>query len=212
MAGRKEDAVLRQKQRYRRRNYLINKPLQLKYAFIVVWLMLITVMAVVVVVYTTSWNLLLEEMAAPDFPAIPGLPPVHELLGRVNQQLALRMSVTAVLCVLVGLLLGVLFLHRIAGPCYRISRTLKEMAKGVLPTGRVTLREKDYLKGLAGDLNMVLELQRRERDESRELLGALQGSVEKALAEVRKAGASPAVAELERALDRIRKSGKGGDA
>ncbi len=203
---------MEERRRYRRRNYLINKPLQFKYAFIAVWLMLVTVIAVLAIVYTTSWNLLFEAMSGPDFPAIPGLPPVHELLGRVNQQLALRMSVTAVLCVLVGLLLGVLFLHRIVGPCYRISQTLKDMAKGGLPPGRVTLREKDYLKGLAGDLNKVLESQGRERDEGRELLQALQGDVEKALAEARKAGARPAVAELERALDRIRKSGKGGDA
>jgi hypothetical protein len=52
--------------------------------------------------------------------------------------------------------LEVRFLHRIAGPLYRIEKTLKEISEGkdVEP---IKLRKKDFYKTLADEVNKVIE-------------------------------------------------------
>jgi len=54
--------------------------------------------------------------------------------------------------------LGVYYLHRIAGPIYRIEKTVREMAEGkkVEP---IRLRKKDFFKSLAEAVNKLIEKQ-----------------------------------------------------
>ncbi len=64
-----------------------------------------------------------------------------------------------------GISLVSLFLsHRIAGPVFRLEKTLEEMAKGNLSL-RITLRRKDELKELATSMNgLMSSLSERIRD------------------------------------------------
>lgn len=68
---------------------------------------------------------------------------------------------------LIGLgisLVSVFLSHRIAGPVYRLEKTIEEVAKGNLAL-RITLRRKDELKELATSINgMMSTLSDRIRD------------------------------------------------
>ena len=180
----------------RRRNYLINKPLQFKFAFIAVWLMIVAALVAITIVYYTTWDLMLEEMG------FSHSPPVHEMIARVNRSLAVRMSLAVTACVFVGLALAVLFLHRIAGPAYRIQRVLQEIARGESP-GPVRLRRKDYLKDLAGDLDLVVDSLRQERKMTLSAIEAIKQNADKAREKAQRAGASDVVSELDGVLKGI---------
>jgi len=63
-------------------------------------------------------------------------------------------------CVLI-ILLGIFFSHRIAGPLFKIQRTLNEVKDGRYP-GLIKLRKDDLLKGFAETVNeMIISLKDR---------------------------------------------------
>ncbi len=61
-------------------------------------------------------------------------------------------------------LLGLFFSHRIAGPLYAMRQKLKEMAKGRIPT-TVRLRKNDLLQTFADEMNEVLSTLSHRRAE-----------------------------------------------
>lgn len=75
-----------------------------------------------------------------------------------TQFTVLPLAVTFV-CVAVH---SVVFTHRVAGPIYRIKVTLRDMAQRKYAPHGVKLREKDYFKDVATEMNTVIEALRED--------------------------------------------------
>jgi len=77
---------------------------------------------------------------------------LSEVLASANAKLVPKIVVV----ILAVCFLGVLVSHRIAGPVYRLSRSIESAAQGDL-TVSFKLRRQDELQGLAGSLEVMVE-------------------------------------------------------
>jgi len=139
--------------KFRRRNYLINKPLQFIYSGIMIYLLLIGIIVVGVGTYYLTFNTILNE-----FEAQGGLSQAYEMVRDINLLILKRVGTMLVVVLVFAFGLGVYYLHRIAGPVYRIEKTIREMAEGkkVEP---IKLRKKDFFKSLAEAVNKLIDKQ-----------------------------------------------------
>ncbi len=84
------------------------------------------------------------------------------------QSISLIIKSNTVLTVLVTLFMGlytVLMSHRIAGPSYRIRETVRLVLQEGNLDSRVQLRQRDYLKEVAEDVNLLLSrMQTKDQD------------------------------------------------
>jgi len=131
---------------YQRRLLLINKPFQLRFAFYVVsWMIALSV----------TYPLIIFEL--------------FEMMGRVllkvsndpsigEQILAKRQEIFLLLVLLQFAIMSVIFLvsiflsHRIAGPVYKLMKSMEEARAGKL-TGPIFFRKNDHFKELADGFN-----------------------------------------------------------
>ncbi|HOL22208.1 MAG TPA: hypothetical protein PLQ41_05085 [bacterium] len=139
--------------KFRRRNYLINKPLQFIYSGIMIYLLLIGIIVVGVGTYYLTFNTILNELETQG-----GLSQAYEMVKDINLLILKRVGTMLVIVLVFAFGLGVYYLHRIAGPVYRIEKTIREMAEGkkVEP---IRLRKKDFFKSLAEAVNKLIEKQ-----------------------------------------------------
>jgi len=75
-------------------------------------------------------------------------------------EIGFMLKLDAIFIVLFAIAMGIYFLllsHRIAGPAYRVEKSLQRMIEGDYGFS-VNLREKDYLKHVADDLNNLLKV------------------------------------------------------
>lgn len=127
----------------RRINYLVKSGLQLKYVAYTALLMVAIVLISSYLSYQTAYSALSSTLQS-----VYPQSHLQKLLQEVNMLFVGRMLLilpAIVLCV-------VLISHRIAGPIYRIRRTLKALARGEFGDP-VVLRKRDELKDLANDVN-----------------------------------------------------------
>jgi len=107
----------------------------------------------------------------------------------------------SVLIALVVLLQAILISHRIAGPEYRLARTLREMATGQYPQA-VTLREHDHLKELAASVSFLGQTLDQRRQACLDQIDQVHGALEACTTDLR----SPVDSEVVQAqLDGVRK-------
>ena len=139
--------------KFRRRRYLINKPLQFIYSGIMIYLLLIGIIVVGVATYYLTFNTILDELESQG-----GLPQAYDMVRNINLLITKRVGTMLVVVLVFAFGLGVYYLHRIAGPIYRIEKTVREMAEGkkVEP---LRLRKKDFFKSLAEAVNKLIEKQ-----------------------------------------------------
>lgn len=130
---------------FRRRQYLIKKGLQFRYIGIVFMLSILVSMLTGYTVFATGWTLLGEKLA--------NVYPQGRLLyvfRAVNFTLARNLLLLSPLIFIMALL----FSHRIAGPLYRIEKSVYEISRGNLAL-RVKIRKGDELWDLADLLNVM---------------------------------------------------------
>ncbi|MBU1061906.1 MAG: methyl-accepting chemotaxis protein [Candidatus Omnitrophica bacterium] len=132
---------------FRRRRYIIKKGFQLRYIGIIFAVALLSSMVTGYTVFTTGWSLLGEKLA--------NVYPQGRLLG-VLQTTNLTLVKNLLLSSPLIFILGLLFSHKIAGPIFRIEKTLDDIAKGNLAL-RVRLRRGDELGDLADIINAMIE-------------------------------------------------------
>ncbi|MCM8769158.1 MAG: hypothetical protein NC911_05720, partial [Candidatus Omnitrophica bacterium] len=87
----------------------------------------------------------------------------YELVREVNSTLGRKIMVMMVCLVVLAGVLEVLYMHRIAGPVYRIERSLRLIAEGKT-FEPIRLRRKDFFQGLAQAVNSFMAYQ-QTRDE-----------------------------------------------
>jgi signal transduction histidine kinase len=126
-----------------KRTYLINKPLQLKYA---VWIgAALLVMALLVQVHT---YLTIESI-------LPNL--FSSVVGRQVKAIQTWLLVNSLIYLALVAFLSVFLSHKVAGPVYRFETAIREMLDSGDPARRIALRKGDELQSLADLLNRLIE-------------------------------------------------------
>ena len=131
--------------KFKRRRYFIDKRLQTKYVVLTILLL---------VVYTFLFVVILT------FPYIVPLAssaPIEEQAKAARTLLTLHKSIWPALGVVMLIMssASIFITHKIAGPVYRFRKVLAEISDGNLDIS-VKLRDKDDLKDLAEDFNLVI--------------------------------------------------------
>jgi len=144
--------------KYKRKNYLINKPLQFAYMGIAIWLLLVSVLLIGTLTYYITLNTVLAQLESTQNLNIDA----YQIVKTINSILSKRIGGLLVFLIILAGILEMFYLHRIAGPIYRIEKTLRDTAEGkkFIP---IKLREKDFFKGLAEAANNFMELKKGEK-------------------------------------------------
>ena len=143
-----------------KRRYFIEKPLQTKYIVLTILLLLIyTVLFVAILIFPYIVPLTFDA-------------PLEEQAKAARMLLALHGSIWPALGTVIVILssTSIFITHKMAGPVYRLKRTLAEVSNGNLDI-IVRLRKNDDLKDLAKGLNLVI-------DDLRGTVETLQGNDE----------------------------------
>lgn len=132
---------------FRRRQYIIKKGLQFRYIGVVFLLAILAAIVGGYTVFITGWTAFGEKLS--------NVYPQGRLVAvfkATNLNLLRNLLFASPLIFVLGLLSS----HKIAGPVYRIEKTLYEIARGNL-TPRVKLRKGDELWDLADIINTMAE-------------------------------------------------------
>ena len=86
-----------------------------------------------------------------------------EVMHLVRRQVLVRTALFLVPIILVIASFTVLISHRVAGPLFRIQRTIDEVVRGG-DVEYIRLRKKDELKGLAAKVNDLIAVVKKLRD------------------------------------------------
>ncbi len=158
-----------------RKRYFIEKQLQTKVIlFVIILLMTYTLLFVAI--------LFLPYIVPLSFDY-----PLNEQTDAARMLLSLHTSIWPALTIVTLLLAGssIFVSHKVAGPIYRLKRSLAEIADGNIQM-TMKFRKRDELHDLAASVNLVIH-------EMRTLVGALQDGQETS---------SECIAELEQLLDK----------
>lgn len=131
------------------RTYLVNKPLQIKYALMIGGSLLVMLFLVQFHTYLTIQSIL------------PNL--FSSVLGRQVRSLQFWLVVNSVIYLALVAFLSILISHKIAGPIYRFETAIQEILDSGDTSRRITLRKGDEFHTLAERLNRLLERLSRSR-------------------------------------------------
>ncbi len=148
------------------RSFLIHKPLQREYTLLMIGIMMATVLIVVSTINFT----MKQYLVGPSY-RVGNVSP-YQLLSDMSQQLVMRVSIIFLITTLVSTVIGVLFLHRLAGPVHRFRILLAKIASGNIPND-ISLRPKDYFTEVAVEFNSVFKSLRQKKMLAKEITTAL---------------------------------------
>ena len=132
---------------FRRKTYLIKKGLQFRYIGIVFALAFLASIVTGYTVFATGWTLLGEKLAS-----VYPQGRLIEVLRAANMALIRNLLFVSPLIFLFPLF----FSHRIAGPIYKIEKSIDEIARGNLAL-KIKLRKGDEFQDLADIMNVMTE-------------------------------------------------------
>ena len=135
----------------KRRKILINKPVQFIFSGITIYFILIVIIIVGGLTYYITLNTILSQLELEN-----KFINAYEIIKNVNLLLLKRIGIFVLFLFILVFYLEIKFLHRVAGPLYRIEKILNEIAEGkeIEP---IKLRKKDFYKSLAEAVNKVIE-------------------------------------------------------
>lgn len=138
------------------KNFLIHKPLQREYTLLMIGVMMTAVLCVVMIIHFTMKQALMGN------PYRIGSVSPYEILSDLSQQLVMRVSLILFFFIVLATGIGIVFLHRVAGPVYRFRVILHKIISGHIPDD-IKLRERDYFKEVAEDFNLVFNSMRQKK-------------------------------------------------
>ena len=139
---------------FRRRRYLVERKFQLRFAGMILLFMFAVALFCSLTIYYNTWMLLGEKLA--------NVYPQGRLAGILKQANFVLFKRLLLITPLVGIL-AIVLSHRIAGPIFRIKKTLDEVIKGDYGK-RLYLRNTDELKDVAESINSLVELLEKKKE------------------------------------------------
>lgn len=132
----------------RRRNAFVRHPLQQKYLRFILTAMGVPAIFVMVCLYYLIWQAVAREVAIPEL--------IAETLFPALRQVNLILAVGIPVLFLVMAYSAVRLTHRLAGPIYRIEKTLSEIIRTRDFSRQIRIRKDDELHGLVEKINTAL--------------------------------------------------------
>ena len=126
--------------KHRRRSYLVNRSLQLRYMGMVAMLMVIISIITGWVIHATIWITLFDRLK--------GKVMLYEVFTDLNKTLLIKTSWYVLVGTCMGALVTMYVVRRVAGPLLRVKQIMHEIAKGIVPH-RVKFRRGDEFQELA---------------------------------------------------------------
>jgi len=159
--------------KFRRRKYLINKPVQIGYFGLTAWFICLGILLVGSITYYFTLNTIISEIqiTSPAFDAV-------ETVQKINLLLQKKLAGVFVALVGVAAILVILYLHRVVGPIFRIERTLRDVVEGK-PFHPIKLRKKDSFQSLAEAINTFVQYHEEKSQKTKEILNQNLSDTEK---------------------------------
>jgi len=159
--------------KFRRKRYLINKPVQIGYFGLTAWFICLGILLVGSITYYFTLNTIISEIqiTSPAFDAV-------ETVQKINLLLQKKLAGVFVALVVVAAILVIVYLHRVVGPVFRIERTLREVIEGK-PFYPIKLRKKDSFKSLAEAINTFVLIYEEKNQKAKEILDENLSDTEK---------------------------------
>lgn len=129
--------------------FFINEPAQIKILGMLLISILIPVFFVGTYLYLLIFNIINNMPETPGFVAASLDPVLH----KTNMTILL----SGIPILLLILIWGLIFSHRLVGPMKRLQRNLDEMAKKGDGRSRLIVRKNDYIKPLIESVNRLLD-------------------------------------------------------
>ncbi|MBC7385062.1 MAG: hypothetical protein H7301_02730 [Cryobacterium sp.] len=133
---------------FRRRVLFINRPFQIRFAiYVCSWLFVLSIIYPMLVSQLYEWF----------FRYLAGDPngPMIAALQKSRHDMLFWLTLMQVCFMLMTFLMSLFMSHRIAGPLYKLSKTLNQFRNGSL--ARVGFRKNDYFQEVAGDYNLMID-------------------------------------------------------
>ncbi len=144
------------------KSVLINRPLQKEFTLAMIFIM---AGAGVIVGLLIHFTLLRIIESSPNTVSRLAL---EAMLLDASSELVVGTILVLFSAVILTGFFGVFFLHRVAGPVYRFRQVLKEIANGGIPQD-IKLRDKDFFKDTAEELNRMLRVLRRYDESAKQV-------------------------------------------
>ena len=184
------------KVKVRRKRYIIEN-FQLRYATMTIIFMLAASIILIGVIYVSTWSMLIDS-----FEGTEASPMLDRLLTELNVILFPRM----LLIVFAGMFavgaIVILVVHRLAGPIYRLKKTLESIGEGALPAP-IKFRKRDELHDLAAATNKMLTGLKTMQSSNSQLVEEAVSSLEKIAEKLHQD--KPPSAEVLQAVDELTK-------
>jgi hypothetical protein len=136
------------KHNYVRRNYMVDKPFQMKFTGVIV---LVQVCAAVLAAFGVSCLYLFVFNTG-------------KVVCRVDYWIFIQWTIIVTFVCLALIIWAIVYTHRISGPIKRARLLLRAAASGDIPDGTIKFRKNDYFKGLDRDLAACFEAMKKYRD------------------------------------------------
>lgn len=135
----------------RRKQIVVDKKIQFFYTGFLIWFLVISLILTGTTLYTIIMDTVIEKFTGTQTSNI------YQIVLEINKLLALRVGILIIVLLIVGISLGILYLHRIAGPIFRIEKTIKESINDNVEYQPIKLRKKDFFHSLADNINQLME-------------------------------------------------------
>jgi methyl-accepting chemotaxis protein len=135
---------------YQRRLLLINRPFQLRFAFYVVSWMIALSVTYPLIIYE------LFEMLGRILIQVSSDPAIGQQILDKRQEVVLLLILLQIAVMSVMFLVSIFLSHRIAGPIYKLMKSMEEARAGKLE-GPIFFRKNDHFKELADQFNALHE-------------------------------------------------------
>ena len=142
----------------KRKQFIVNKKIQFFYTGLLTWFLMISLILTGTALYSIIMNTVIDKFTE------TGMSNIYQTVLEINRVLALRIGILIIVLFVLGIFLGVLYLHRIAGPIFRIEKNIKEsIDNDVIEYHPIKLRKKDFFHSLAHNFNQLMEKYRQKK-------------------------------------------------
>ena len=142
------------------KSVFIHRPLQREYTMLMVIILMVSTLLIGIVIHMTVQESIMSEGGG------IGRSAAYDFLSDIDQKILIRVFAVLFVTIVAAIMGGVFFLHRVAGPIYRISVTIKKLADFQIPAQDIKLRHGDFFQEVADELNRLIAKLREKHPES----------------------------------------------
>lgn len=146
--------------------------MQQQFTLITIAIMMFSALLVSFVIHTTLHDAIATTVGR------TGHIGTYNVLSDISYDLIVRVILVFFATIIAVGMFGIFFLHRVAGPAYRFHQLFKQLSRDQIPSN-VTLRDKDFFKEIATELNLVFK-SLRKREEALNQVDSLIASLSSA--------------------------------